>query len=141
MGLIERISKAVTRDFDQRVSGSDGSAESRHDIRRDESELTVDAVLGGGARGVIDLEVRGGDKDPSVRQSQAESELRFVLGRGDTLRGGTLSLTAMVTGPADTLATLGATIEDGDLNRSSYSVEARCDGQGRANLRLVVRFA
>jgi hypothetical protein len=140
MGLLERISRAVGRDFDQRVTGDEGAAEARHELRRDDSELTVEVVLGGGARGVIDLEVRGGEKDPSVRQSQAESELRFVLGPGGSLRGGTLSLSAMVTGPASTLASLGATIEDSDQNRSTYSVEARCDGQGRANLRLLVRF-
>jgi hypothetical protein len=141
MGLLERISKAVGRDLDRRVSGHEGSAEAGHQIRRDESELTMEAVLGGGARGVIDLEVQGGEKDPSVRQTQGEGRLHLALGPGGSLRGGTLSLGAQVTGPTGTVATLGATIEDTDQNRATYSVEARCDAQGRAALRLVVRFS
>jgi hypothetical protein len=118
MGIFDRISRAVGRDLDARVAGSDGSAEVRHEVGGDESRWSVTTALQGGQGSIATTGPAGG------------------LGRD--LRGQTFTAEADVTGSG--LAVLTAVLVDDQQNRETYSVEARPDDQGRAHLRLVVRY-
>jgi hypothetical protein len=148
MGWFARLTGAVGRDLDRRVSGAEATAEGRFDLI-DEAPLLVRAQLAEGQRGTLLLRAPAGDPGhPAGRQERGEGRLACELGAGRALRGGTLTVEADVVGsarPAE-LATLTVELSQprsGDAAAAphafeTYSVQGRADEAGRAHLRLSV---
>jgi hypothetical protein len=130
MGLLAWITRAVGRDLDRRVSGSQGTAEGRFEPVIDDLPLRARVQLAE-AQGTVELRAAG-------RQERGIGSAAAEVGPGRDLHGQTVSAEAEASGTPGALASLTLELSQGTERRETYSVEGRLDAGGRARLRLSV---
>jgi hypothetical protein len=149
MGVLSWMTRSFGRDLDERVSGTGGVAHVVYGPLLDEAELRVKASILRGHTGDIELVVgaiSGADERPPPHQERGRGDLLCRLEAGKRYRQAELTITARVESSSeDPLAGLqvevSAEVSGAVENLQTFSVESRFDGDGHAELKMVVRFA
>jgi len=155
MGLFNWLSSRVGNDLDEQVHGPAGVAQVGFDIVSAEAPIVIHAQILDLHEAEISFvavaDTQQGSEPLKHDQHTTEGSLTVDLGKAELWRGGTLTIAARVNrkGLHNELAVLVVEVKQPAQPASSaapvafqtYSVEARFNDAGKAQLELVVRIA
>jgi len=140
MSLWERITQAVGKDLDAKVGDAPGLAEHRYDALSDDRLVFVHASVANARTARIEL------RGPSGASRLASNDAPVSLGRGQELRGQTVTIHAHIDGAIDQCALVVLRVEvftsaegapsSEQSGNESYSVETRLGDAQTAELEL-----